>query len=121
MPVTFRDFCEYGICWDAIGPAIREVEALGFIRVTEEGRAGNGEWRKPKKFALTHLPTKDNPKPTEDWKRIENIEEAEIIAKAARAVPKKKNTTRIKHHSPSRINRITVHSGKPNHNLYLGR
>jgi hypothetical protein len=57
LPVTYRDFNEFGVCWDAIGPGIREVEALGFIRVTEEGRAGNGEWRKPNKFALTHLPT----------------------------------------------------------------
>ena len=54
LPVTYRDFNEFGVCWDAIGPGIREVEALGFIRVTEEGRAGNGEWRKPNKFALTH-------------------------------------------------------------------
>ena len=117
LPVTFRDFCEYGICWDAIGPAIREVEALGFIRVTEEGRAGNGDWRKPNN-ALTHLPTKDDPKQTEDWKRIKNIEEAEMIAKAARAVPKKQNTTRIKHTSPSRIKRSespNYQSDKPDH------
>jgi len=106
LPVTYRDFNEFGVCWDAIGPGIREVEALGFVRVTEEGRAGNGEWRKPNKFALTHLPTVANPKPTEDWKRIKTVEEALAIAAAARkTVQKKQNTSRIKHHPPSRIKR----------------
>jgi hypothetical protein len=74
--VTYRDFNEFGVCWDAICPGIREAAALGFIRVTEEGRAGNGEWRKPNKFALTHIPTVDNPKATEDWKRIKTVKEA---------------------------------------------
>jgi hypothetical protein len=35
LPVTFRDFVGYGIHWNGIAPAIREAEALGFIRVTE--------------------------------------------------------------------------------------
>jgi hypothetical protein len=94
LPVTFRDFSEYGVHWNAIAPAIREVRALGFIRITQEGWSGNGEWCRPNKFALTHLPTKDNPKPTEDWNRIETIAQAEMIAKAARnAVPKKQKTS----------------------------
>jgi hypothetical protein len=94
LPVTFRDFSEYGVHWNAIAPAIREVQALGFVRITQHGRAGNAGWRIPNKFALTHLPTKDNPKPTEDWNRIETIAQAEMIAKAARnAVPKKQKTS----------------------------
>ena len=94
LPVTFLDFEEYGVHRCAIAPAIREVGALGFIRVTQEGRSGNGEWRIPNMFALTHLPTKDNPKATEDWKRIKTAEEAEMIAKAARnAVPQKQKAT----------------------------
>ena len=119
LPVTYRDFNEFGVCWDAIGPGMREVEALGFIRVTEEGRAGNGEWRKPNKFALTHLPTIDNPKATEDWQRIKTIEEAMTIAAAARkTVKKKQNASRIKHHSPDRIKRSespSYRSDKPDH------
>jgi hypothetical protein len=95
LPVTFRDFFEYGVHWNAIAPAIREAEALGFIRVTQEGRAGNGEWRIPNMFALTHLPSKDNPKATEDWKRIKTVEEAEIIARTARKSAEKKQKTSI--------------------------
>ena len=94
LPVTFLDFEEYGIHRSAIAPAIREAEALGFIRITREGRSGNGEWRIPNMFALAHLPTTDDPKPSESWKRIKTTEDAEMIAKTARnAVPKKQKAT----------------------------
>jgi hypothetical protein len=87
LPVTFRDFKEYGIHWNSIAPAIREAEALGFIRVTQEGIASNKEFRIPNMFALTHLPTDKDPKPAEDWKRIKTVEEAAVIAAASRKAP----------------------------------
>jgi len=31
--------------------------ALGFVEITEHGRAGNAEHRTPNKFRLTHMPT----------------------------------------------------------------
>jgi hypothetical protein len=43
---TYEDFERYGIDRHAISPAIREVEALGFIEITEQGRAGTAWWRK---------------------------------------------------------------------------
>ena len=83
LPVTFADFVAYGIDRHAIALAVREVDALGFARITERGRAGNAEFRTPNKFALTYRATKDAPA-TDDWKRIATIEEAQAIAKAAR-------------------------------------
>jgi len=86
LPVTFEDFIEYGIHHNAIAPAIREAEALGFIRVTERGRGGNSEYRQPNKFFLTFAYGRDsrgNP-PTHDWRKIKTLEEAEEIARAAR-------------------------------------
>src|SRR5262245_22026447 len=50
LPATYQDFISYGIGTDQIAPAIREVEALGFVRVTERGRGGNAEYRKPNLF-----------------------------------------------------------------------
>jgi hypothetical protein len=47
LPVTFDDFVLYGLHRHAIAPAIRELEAVGIIRVTERGRAGNAEFRSP--------------------------------------------------------------------------
>jgi hypothetical protein len=94
LPVTHQNFIDYGIHHHAVAPAIREAEALGFIRVTEIGRGGSAEYRRPNKFALTHLATKDNPMPTNDWRRIKTVEEAEAIAKAARNAPPKFSANR---------------------------
>jgi hypothetical protein len=89
LPVTYSDFESYGIDRHAIAPAVREVEALGFVRVTERGRAGNAEYRTPNKFALTYRPAKDGG-PTDDWRKIRTIEEAEAVAHAARTPIKKR-------------------------------
>jgi hypothetical protein len=89
LPVTFRDFQEYGVRWNSIAPAIRAAEALGWIRVTQHGVASSeAEFRIPTKFALTHLATDDADKAvTNDWQRIKTIEEAEAVAKEARKNP----------------------------------
>ena len=87
LPVTTDDFVEYGMHRTSVAPAIREAEALGFIRVTERGRGGNAEYRSPNLFFLTFARGRDSGKrpPTDDWRRIKTMEEAEQIARAARA------------------------------------
>jgi hypothetical protein len=87
LPVTKQDLMRYGVSHDQIAPAIRELEALGFIRVMERGRGGNAEHRKPNLFFLTFAHGRDsraNP-PSHDWRRIKTMHEAESIASAARA------------------------------------
>ena len=66
LPCTYDDLQRYGIHRHAIGPAIREAAALGFLEVTEPGRAGNADWRKPNVFRLTYRNTQ-NAKPTDEW------------------------------------------------------
>jgi hypothetical protein len=85
LPVTFDDFVKYGIHRHAIGPAIRELEAVGIIR-TAHGRAGNAEFRIPNFFFLTYANERDGKKnpPPNDWRKIETAEEAEQIVRAAR-------------------------------------
>jgi hypothetical protein len=83
LPVTYDDCERYGIHRHAIGPAIREAVALGFLEVTEHGRAGNAEWRKPNLFRLAYRNTAYDG-PTDEWARIETDEQAEAIASAAR-------------------------------------
>jgi len=68
LPVTYDDFERYGIHRHCIGPAIREVVALGFVEITEHGRAGNAEWRRPHLFRLTYRPTKYEP--TNEWEKV---------------------------------------------------
>jgi hypothetical protein len=83
LPCTFDDFVRYGLHRHAISPAIRETVALGFIEVTEEGCAGNAEHRSPNMFRLTFRNT-DKDKPTNEWRRVSTLEEAERLAAAAR-------------------------------------
>jgi hypothetical protein len=109
LPVTKQDLIAYGISARLVAPAIREAEALGFIQVTEHGRGGNAEHRQPNKFFLTFSHGRDsrtNP-PTHDWRKIKTVEEAEAIAKAARAnkdpravqfAERRANKTRSRYH-----------------------
>jgi hypothetical protein len=85
LPVTYDDFEKYGIHRHAIGPAMREAVALGFIVITEAGRAGNAEFRKPNQFRLTYLNT--TLAPTDEWEHIKTDVEAAAIASAARRAP----------------------------------
>jgi hypothetical protein len=83
LPTTYEHFEEYGMDRDCIAPAIRELVALGFVEVTEQGRAGNAEHRAPNRFRLTYRET-DKAKPTDDWRKIATLKEAHQIAVAAR-------------------------------------
>src|SRR5215217_2277281 len=55
LPVTYNQFEEYGIDRHAIGPALRELEQLGFTEITERGVAGNAADRSPNRFRLTYV------------------------------------------------------------------
>jgi hypothetical protein len=70
LPVTKQDFIDYGVHNAAVAPSIREAEALGFIRVTERGRGGNSEHRKPNLFWLTfaHARNSQFEPATNDWR-----------------------------------------------------
>jgi hypothetical protein len=86
LPVTKLDFMAYGISARLVAPAIREAQALGFIRVTERGRGGNAEHRQPNLFFLTfaHARNSRAEPPTHDWRKIKTTEDAEMIAAQAR-------------------------------------
>jgi hypothetical protein len=84
LPCTFDDFAEYGIHRAAIAPAIRELVALGFIRVTRKGSAGNERHRQPALYLLTYQHHGSHAMLEDGWKRIQTLEEAELIAENAR-------------------------------------
>jgi hypothetical protein len=85
LPVTYDDFEQYGIHRHSISPAIREVEALGFLQVTERGRGGNAEFRSPNRFRLTYRHSKEvSGDGSHEWRRIDTMEQAIEIARNAR-------------------------------------
>ena len=111
LPVTFDDFVSYGIHRHAVAPAVRELEVLGFIRITERGRAGNAEFRSPNKFAITYRPPE-----TDDWKHITTLEHAQAIANAARN-PIKKPRQRKTNPSAGKRHFSVTETGTENRNL----
>jgi hypothetical protein len=149
LPVTTEDFIAYGMHRSSVAPALREAEALGFLRI-KQGRGGNAEHRTPSLFGLTyahHRGSRRNP-PTDDWRRIQTIKEAEQIADTARKVKDQRasNTANeagrheLKNRKPVRKNRqyrygktvpkpvmarygktvLQGQSEKPYHYLYFG-
>jgi hypothetical protein len=98
LPVTFADFEAYGVGnRTCAASAIRALCALGFLEITQAGRAGNREFRTPNKFRLTYQPV-ERAKETDEWAHVQTLEQAEAIARAARAA---KNAHRGKQISSS--------------------
>jgi hypothetical protein len=92
LPVTYDDFVKYGIHRHAIAPATRELVALGFVEITQRGRAGNREFRLPSKYRLTYRNAKGAPGDgTHEWRWIESLERAHEISKYARAATDQTN------------------------------
>jgi hypothetical protein len=92
LPVTFDNLEEYGVHRHGIAPAIRELEALGFIEITRRGRAGNADQRKASTFRLTYLRSGKRDSwvdPTDEWKRFKSIQDAERVAVEARKTTSK--------------------------------
>ena len=86
LPVTYDQFVEYGLHRHAIGAAIRELAALGFIQITARGCAGNENYRRPNLFRLTYRPAKNatTGDGTHEWRSIKTVEQAEALAQRAR-------------------------------------
>jgi hypothetical protein len=100
LPTTYDDFQRYGIDRHSIGAALRELEALGFIEITQRGRAGNAQWRTPNRFRLTYKATKDADA-THEWKRIQTMDRATVTAEQARKpVPARPRAARSANKTP---------------------
>jgi hypothetical protein len=110
LPCTFNHFVEFGIERHAIGPAIRELVALGFVEITRKGCAGNAGYRQSTWYRLTYRHAGSDKRITDEWRRIETPEEAETSAKAARtAMPEQ----RSKNKNPVRETPTGTGAGKP--------
>jgi len=102
LPVTYRDFENWGINSKTIASAIREVVALGFVEVSRRGYGGAAEVRAPSLYRLTYLTAWDAGKHaltgTHEYRKIATVAEAEAIAKAARKDVDARNVERGKNH-----------------------
>jgi hypothetical protein len=135
LPCTYQHFVEFGIHRHAIAPAIRELVALGFVEITRQGCAGNAGFGQPALYRLTYRHSGSMREPTNEWRRVKTLEEAEAIARSARAQqserrPKTKFQCRKSSLGPSagkRTNRgqfpvpetVTTAGGGNHHYLYI--
>ncbi len=85
MPLTYADLITYGLHENQIAAAMREAQALGFAQCTRRGHGGNAEFRAPNLWRLTYVQNIGPLAPTDEWKRIETLEQAKAIAATARA------------------------------------
>jgi hypothetical protein len=92
LPVTYKDFTDYGIHRHAVAPAIRELVALGFIEITQAGRQPVGDSRWPNLFRIPWINCKSNPQPVHPWRRFKTIEDAENIGLAARKTKRRRRS-----------------------------
>jgi hypothetical protein len=88
--VTYKQFEEHGVHHRMLPLAIREIEALGLVEITQRGRGGNAEYRLPHRFRITYQPT-DCADATNEWRRITSIQDAEQITRHARMPVRTKN------------------------------
>jgi hypothetical protein len=74
---TFDDFARAGVRRQSVARAIRDLEKLGFIEVTQRGRRAAGEFYLPSRYRLTYLHTKTGG-PTDEWRRVSGQIVAEL-------------------------------------------
>ena len=111
LPVTYADFERYGIERKSIAPALREVQALGFVRITERGRPSKSDFdRHPNYFELTYIHGVHAEEPTHEWKRHKTPDEAIKVAQQARlakdAMAVQKSRSRASKKSDARVGKI---------------
>jgi hypothetical protein len=111
LPVTYDHFEEYGLDRHAIGRAIRELVALGFLTV-QEGCAGNASHRIPNKYGLTYRGSEGSLSAgTDEWRKIETVEKADQLAASARQTPPDNSRRR----GGKRVSRSPAH---PSENIF---
>jgi hypothetical protein len=85
LPVTYRDFEQYGVGPNSIHLALAEASELGLIERTAAGYRAWGEFKgRPARYALGWLPLHDGRPASNGWRRFGSLAEAKRASAAAR-------------------------------------
>ena len=96
LPVTYKQFHEYGVDSKAIAPALSELEALGFIEITKHWLSSDN-FKSINWYRLTYRPAEGVPSDgSHEWRRIADAETAEAVAKQARETSRNSGLRRHK-------------------------
>jgi hypothetical protein len=86
LPVTYTDFETYNIRRGSILDYLWEAIALGLIGRTQQGKPSYGVFEgAAAQYRLTWLPTHDGAPATNEWSKIESLQDAEAIVRRSRA------------------------------------
>jgi hypothetical protein len=101
LPVTQRQFAQYGVRKQSVPGAIAELEALGFAKRTDTGRKSFGEFEgRAARFRLTWLPvltSGDIQYATNEWGRFSDLKSAR---RAILEVRRRRDANRAKRKIP---------------------
>jgi hypothetical protein len=91
LVITIRKYADYGVIRRIVMESLQVLQELGFLKCTERGRGGHGNYRRPNKWQLTYAETapKRNDA-THEWRAITSQEQAEAIARQQRSHDKRK-------------------------------
>jgi hypothetical protein len=95
LPVTYRQFEEWGVRRHSVASAIRELVALGIVEIARRGYSGAADVRMPSLYRLTYVQAWDaNDTGTHEYLRVGSVGQAEAIAAAARKGSDPRNVER---------------------------
>ncbi len=84
LPVTSRQFEEYGIRRALLAASRRALVALGFITFAPGLVAATADKRRPSLFGLTYRHMGADKEPAHSWRKVDDLDEAVRVANAAR-------------------------------------
>jgi hypothetical protein len=85
LPVTYRDFQDYGVGKASIYEGLSEALELGLIERIDAGHQAWGEFKgRPATYALGWLPLHNGRPALDCWRRFERLDEAKAAAAGAR-------------------------------------
>lgn len=79
LPVTYDDFQAFGIRRKSVADSLKLLIKVGLVRVEEQGRGGNAEFRRAARYRLTYIGARGEP-PTDDWKKYRRMEGVGLLA-----------------------------------------
>ena len=79
LKCTYKDFEQFGIRPASISDCLKRLEALGFIEKVEQGEFRAMDFKTPSIYRVTFL--NDGMEATDEWKKIESLEQAKEIVK----------------------------------------
>lgn len=95
---TYTQFHAAGIRRSSISQAIRQCETLGFLKAQKFGYATSNGLKPASRYCLTYVNGwGQSPAPTDDWKKIVTLEQAEAALKRAQRSPVKRQRIRSDH------------------------